>query len=52
MDFYFTIDTPGTAEYKDRGSKFLAYAFSLKNKEDFKKHGGRPCRKAWRMCAG
>lgn len=38
MDFYFTIDTDGTAEYKDRGSKFLAYAFSLKNKEDFKKH--------------
>ncbi len=38
MDFYFTIDTDGAAEYKDRGSKFLAYAFSLKNKEDFKKH--------------
>lgn len=38
MDFYFTIDTDGTAEYKDRGSKFLAYAFSLKTKEDFKKH--------------
>lgn len=38
MDFYFTIDTDGTAEYKDRGSKFLAYAYSLKNKEDFKKH--------------
>jgi len=38
MDFYFTIDTVGVAEYKDRGSKFLAYAFSLKDKEDFKKH--------------
>lgn len=38
MDFYFTIDTVGVAEYKDRGSKFLAYAFPLKNKEDFKKH--------------
>jgi uncharacterized YigZ family protein len=38
MDFYFTIDTDGFAEYKDKGSKFLAYAFPLKNKEDFKKH--------------
>ena len=38
MDFYFTIDTIGVAEYKDRGSKFLAYAFPLKNKEEFKKH--------------
>jgi uncharacterized YigZ family protein len=38
MDFYCTIDTIGVAEYKDRGSKFLAYAFPLKNKEDFKKH--------------
>src|SRR5450432_3305845 len=38
MDFYFTINTIGFAEYKDRGSKFLAYAFPSKNKEDFKKH--------------
>ena len=38
MDFYFTIDSEGFAEYKDRGSKFLAYAFSLKNKEAFKKN--------------
>jgi uncharacterized YigZ family protein len=38
MDFYFTIDTVGVAEYKDRASKFLAYAFPLKNKEEFKKH--------------
>src|SRR5450432_3005857 len=38
MDFYFTIDTVGVAEYKDRGSKFIAHAFPLKNKEDFKKH--------------
>jgi uncharacterized YigZ family protein len=38
MDFYFTIDAPGVAEFKDRGSKFLAFAFPLKNKEDFKKH--------------
>jgi uncharacterized YigZ family protein len=38
MDFYSTIDTIGAAEYKDRGSKFLGYAFPLKNKEDFKSH--------------
>ncbi len=36
MDFYYTIDSEGYAEYKDRGSKFLAYTFSVKNKEDFK----------------
>jgi uncharacterized YigZ family protein len=38
MDYYFTIDSIGGAEYKERNSKFLAYAFPLKNKEDFKKH--------------
>ena len=38
MDFYFTINTEGIAEYKDRGSKFLAYAFPIKNKDDFKFH--------------
>jgi len=36
MDFYFTIDTQGIAEYKDRGSKFLAFTFPIKNKEEFK----------------
>jgi uncharacterized YigZ family protein len=38
MDFYYTIERTGIAEYKDRGSKFLAYAFPLKNKEDCKHH--------------
>ncbi len=38
MDFYFTIETNGYAEYKDRGSKFLAYAFSIKSAGDFKKY--------------
>jgi uncharacterized YigZ family protein len=38
MDFYLTIDTTGFAEYKDRGSKFLAFVFPVKNKDDFKKH--------------
>lgn len=34
---YFTIEKPALAEYKDRGSKFLAYAFPVSNVEDFKK---------------
>jgi uncharacterized YigZ family protein len=38
MDFYYTIDTVGVGEYKDRGSKFLAHAFPLKSKDDFRKH--------------
>ena len=36
MDFYYTTDSEGYAEYKDRGRKFLAYTFYIKNKEDFK----------------
>ena len=38
MDFYLTIDKTGFAEYKDRGSKFFAFVFPVKNKADFKKH--------------
>jgi len=38
MDYYFTIETSPVAEFKDRGSKFLAYSFPLKNASDFKKH--------------
>ena len=38
MDFYFTIRKEGSTEYKDRGSKFLAYTFPIKNKDEFKKH--------------
>lgn len=38
MDFYFTISKEGSAEYKDRGSKFLAYTFPIKNKNAFKTH--------------
>jgi uncharacterized YigZ family protein len=37
-DFYLTIDKPGTAEYKDRGSKFIAYAYPIESAEDFKNH--------------
>ncbi len=36
QDFYYTIDKPGSAEYKDRGSKFIAYASHIKNTNDFK----------------
>lgn len=35
-DYYYTIETTGTAEFKDRGSKFLALAFPIKNITDFK----------------
>ena len=37
-DYYFTIETSANAEFKDRGSKFLAYSFPLKNAVDFKKN--------------
>jgi putative IMPACT (imprinted ancient) family translation regulator len=37
-DYYFTIESSAVAEFKDRGSKFLAYSFPLKNTTDFKKY--------------
>jgi uncharacterized YigZ family protein len=37
-DFYLTIEKPGTAEYKDRGSKFIAYVYPIETVDDFKKH--------------
>ena len=36
-DFYFTIEKPSSAEFKDRGSKFIAYAFPIETTDDFKK---------------
>lgn len=36
MEVYFTIEKTATAEYKDRGSKFIAYAFPVKNTDDVK----------------
>ncbi len=36
--YYFTIEKPSVAEFKDRGSKFLAYAYPIQTVEDFKKH--------------
>ena len=37
MDYYFTVEKTAIAEFKDRGSKFLAFIFPIENKEDFKK---------------
>lgn len=36
-EYYYTISQPSTAEFKDRGSKFIAYAFPIESIEDFKK---------------
>ncbi|MBS1754753.1 MAG: YigZ family protein [Ferruginibacter sp.] len=36
-DFYTTIEKPCSAEFKDRGSKFIAYAFPITETDDFKK---------------
>ncbi|MEO7308945.1 MAG: YigZ family protein [Chitinophagaceae bacterium] len=36
MESYFTIDLPSFAEFKDRGSKFTAYAYPIATVEDFK----------------
>jgi uncharacterized YigZ family protein len=37
-EFYQTIDRTATAEYKDRGSKFIAFTFPVQSIDDFKKH--------------
>jgi uncharacterized YigZ family protein len=36
-DYYYTIEKPAIAEFKDRGSKFIAYAFPINDSADFKK---------------
>ena len=36
MDYYKTIAKEGTAEFKDRGSKFLAYVYPVESAEGFK----------------
>lgn len=36
-EFYYTIAQPVIAEFKDRGSRFLAYAYPLSSVEEFKK---------------
>ncbi len=37
MNHYYTIEKPSIAELKDRGSRFLAYAFPIETAVDFKK---------------
>jgi uncharacterized YigZ family protein len=36
-DYYYTIERSASAEFKDRGSKFIAYAFPINKVADFKK---------------
>jgi uncharacterized YigZ family protein len=36
-NFYTTLEKPSTAEFKDRGSKFFAFAFPIATADDFKK---------------
>lgn len=37
MDYYHTIEKESVAEFKDRGSRFLAYAFPINDADEFKK---------------
>jgi uncharacterized YigZ family protein len=37
QDFYYTIEKPSVAEFKERGSKFIAYTFPIVSTDDFKK---------------
>lgn len=38
MEFYNTIAQEAQAEFKDRGSRFIAYAFPVSNTDDVKKN--------------
>lgn len=38
QDFYFTINQTSVAEFKDRGSRFIAYTFPLESVDNFKTH--------------
>jgi uncharacterized YigZ family protein len=35
-DFYYTLGSKGSAEFRDRGSKFIAFAFPIQSITDFK----------------
>ncbi|MCO5237962.1 MAG: YigZ family protein [Chitinophagaceae bacterium] len=37
MDYYYTVEQRGSAEFKDRGSKFIACLIPLTSVSDFKK---------------
>ena len=36
IDYYFSIANESSAEFKDRGSKFIAFTFPIENKDQFK----------------
>lgn len=36
IDFFYTFGAKGTAEFKDRGSRFIAYAFPIQSVAGFK----------------
>jgi len=36
-DYYYTIERSASAEFKDRGSRFIAYAFPIVSVSDFKR---------------
>jgi uncharacterized YigZ family protein len=36
QDYFFTIEKPALAEFKERGSKFLAHCFPIGNVDNFK----------------
>jgi uncharacterized YigZ family protein len=38
LTFYYTIAKEGISEYKDRGSRFIAYAFPVKSLDEIKQH--------------
>ena len=55
LEFYKTIEQPAVAEFKDRGSKFIALAFPIAVVEDFKKqlqHFKKEHSKAGHHCFG
>jgi len=37
-EFYYTIEQTSSAEFKDRGSRFIAFAFPIQVKDEFKIH--------------
>lgn len=36
--FYYTIEKPSVEEFKERGSRFIAFAYPIETVNDFKKH--------------
>jgi uncharacterized YigZ family protein len=35
---YYTIEKPSTAEYKERGSRFIAFVYPIQSADEFKKY--------------